>query len=108
MVVSVSVLGRLPGTTAFVAREHAQEARTAPGVLGTVAQRAPAVRQRQAPPRRHPGRAGHQGVALWLGGVHAEVLGMLERSGPADDIGRAHLYRNLVDAAGDARPETPG
>ena len=36
------------------------------------------------------------------------VLGMLERSGLADDIGRAHLYRNLEDAAGDARPETPG
>jgi sulfate permease, SulP family len=49
-----------------------------------------------------------KGVALWLGGVHADVLGMLERSGLADDIGRAHLYRNLEDAAGDARPETPG
>jgi anti-anti-sigma regulatory factor len=43
-----------------------------------------------------------QGVALWLGGVHAEVQDMLERSGLADDIGRAHLYRNLADAAGDA------
>ena len=47
-------------------------------------------------------------MALWLGGVHAEMLGMLERSGLADDIDRAHLYRNLEDAAGDARPETPG
>jgi hypothetical protein len=27
---------------------------------------------------------------------------MLERSGLADDIGRAHLYRNLEDALGDA------
>lgn len=43
-----------------------------------------------------------QGVALWLGGVHAEVQDMLERSGLTDDIGRAHLYRNLEDAAGDA------
>jgi STAS domain len=43
-----------------------------------------------------------QGVTLWLGGVHAEVQDMLERSGLADDIGRAHLYRNLEDAAGDA------
>lgn len=42
-----------------------------------------------------------QGVALWLGGVHAEVQDMLERSGLADDIGRAHLYRDLEDAAGD-------
>jgi hypothetical protein len=36
------------------------------------------------------------------GGVHAEVQDMLERSGLTDDIGRAHLYRNLEDAAGDA------
>jgi SulP family sulfate permease len=43
-----------------------------------------------------------QGVALWLGGVHTEVQGMLVRSGLADDIGRAHLYRNLEDALGDA------
>ena len=28
-------------------------------------------------------------MALWLGGVHAEVQDMLERSGLADDIGRA-------------------
>jgi hypothetical protein len=43
-----------------------------------------------------------QGVALWLGGVHAEVQDMLVRSGLADDIGRAHLYRRLEDAVGDA------
>jgi sulfate permease, SulP family len=30
---SRSVLGRLPGTTAFVARENAPEARTVPGML---------------------------------------------------------------------------
>jgi hypothetical protein len=43
-----------------------------------------------------------QGVALWLGGVHAEVVEMLERSGLAADIGRAHLYRRIEDAVGDA------
>jgi hypothetical protein len=43
-----------------------------------------------------------QGVALWLGCVHAEVQDMLVRSGLADDIGRANLYRNLEDAVGDA------
>jgi MFS superfamily sulfate permease-like transporter len=43
-----------------------------------------------------------QGVALWLGGVHAQVQDMLVRSGLADEIGRAHLYREVEDAIADA------
>jgi sulfate permease, SulP family len=46
---SSSVLGRVPGTT----RLRGPRARAA----GLPAERAAAVRQRQAPPRRHPGRA---------------------------------------------------
>jgi sulfate permease, SulP family len=38
-----------------------------------------------------------QGVALWLAGVHAQVLEMLDRSGLADQIGRGHLYRDVAD-----------
>jgi hypothetical protein len=41
-------------------------------------------------------------VALWLGGVHAQVQDMLVRSGLADEIGRAHLYREVEDAIADA------
>lgn len=60
------------------------------------------------PPPRRPVRLERQQAnpsissALWLGGVHAEVQEMLVRSGLADDIGRAHLYRDLEDAVGDA------
>ena len=43
-----------------------------------------------------------QGVALWLGGVHAQVQDMLVRSGLADTIGRARLYRDVEDAVADA------
>jgi len=54
-----------------------------------------------------------QGVALWLAGVHAKVLGMLVRSGLADRIGRRHLYRGVEDAVAAARaaptpPDGPG
>jgi high affinity sulfate transporter 1 len=54
-----------------------------------------------------------QGVALWLAGVHAKVLGMLVRSGLADRIGRRHLYRGVEEAVADARaalapPDGPG
>jgi SulP family sulfate permease len=44
-----------------------------------------------------------QNAALWLANVRAEVLGMLRRSGLADDIGEAHLYRTIADAAPDVR-----
>ncbi len=44
---------------------------------------------------------GARGVALWLAGVRAGLLEMLVRSGLADAVGRAHLYRNVEDAAGD-------
>jgi MFS superfamily sulfate permease-like transporter len=135
---SRSVLGRLPGSTTFVARENAPEARTVPGMLvyrlnapllfvnakrlrdGIRAelrdadQRVPKVVLLDlsfAPAlditsvnvlaSLHHELEG-QGVALWLGGVHAEIQDMLVRSGLADDIGRAHLYRNLEDAVGDA------
>lgn len=60
------------------------------------------------PPPRRPVRLERQQAnpsissALWLGGVHAEVQEMLVHSGLADDIGRAHLYRDLEDAVGDA------
>jgi MFS superfamily sulfate permease-like transporter len=43
-----------------------------------------------------------QGVALWLGGVHAQVQDMLVRSGLADEIGRDRLYRDVEDAVADA------
>ena len=43
-----------------------------------------------------------QGIALWLGGVHAEVAGMLDRSGLAGEIGRDRLYRDVEDAVADA------
>ncbi|HEX3211641.1 MAG TPA: STAS domain-containing protein, partial [Actinomycetota bacterium] len=39
-----------------------------------------------------------RGVALRLAGVRAGLLDMLVRSGLADVIGRAHLYRNVEDA----------
>jgi MFS superfamily sulfate permease-like transporter len=39
-----------------------------------------------------------QGVALWLANVHTGVHRMLRRSGLADDIGEAHLYRTIADA----------
>jgi sulfate permease, SulP family len=134
---SRSVLGRLPGTTAFVARENAPEARTVPGML-VYRLNAPLLfvnakrlrdgiraelRDADPPFRvvlldlsftpalditsvnvlaslRH--ELDTQGVALWLGGVHAEVQDMLVRSGLADDIGRDRLYRSLEDAVGDA------
>jgi SulP family sulfate permease len=44
---------------------------------------------------------GARGVALWLAGVRAGLLEMLVRSGLADTVGRAHLYRSVEDAAGD-------
>jgi MFS superfamily sulfate permease-like transporter len=43
-----------------------------------------------------------QGVALWLGGVHAKVLDMLDRSGLADEIGRERIYREVEAAVADA------
>jgi sulfate permease, SulP family len=43
-----------------------------------------------------------QGVALWLGGVHAQVQDMLVRSGLADRIGRDRLYRGVDEAIADA------
>jgi STAS domain-containing protein len=44
---------------------------------------------------------GAKGVALWLAGVRGGLLEMLVRSGLADAVGRAHLYRNVEDATGD-------
>jgi SulP family sulfate permease len=44
-----------------------------------------------------------QDAALWLADVHADVLGMLRRSGLADEIGEAHLYRTIADATPDVR-----
>jgi hypothetical protein len=41
-------------------------------------------------------------VALWLGGVHAQVQELLVRSGLADQLGRAHLYRGVEEAIADA------
>ena len=133
---SGSVLGRVPGTTAYVALEHAPEARTEPGLL-VYRLNAPllfvnAKRLRNGireqirdadPPVRvvlldlsftpeldiesvdvlasiHH-ELGARGVALWLAGVRAGLLEMLVRSGLADTVGRAHLYRSVEDAAGD-------
>jgi MFS superfamily sulfate permease-like transporter len=48
-----------------------------------------------------------QGIDLWLGGVHAEVAGMLDRSGLADDIGRDRLYRD-VEGAVSPTPQPDG
>ena len=133
---SRSVLGRVPGTTAYVALEHAPEARTEPGLL-VYRLNAPllfvnAKRLRNGirdqirdadPPVRvvlldlsftpeldiesvdvlasiH-NELGARGVALWLAGVRAGLLEMLVRSGLADTVGRAHLYRSVEDAAGD-------
>ena len=130
---SGSVLGRVPGTTAYVATEHAPEARTEPGLL-VYRLNAPLLfvnakrlrngirdQVRDADPpvrvvlldlsftpeldiesvdvlasiqRELKGR----GVALRLAGVRAGLLDMLVRSGLADVIGRAHLYRNVEDA----------
>jgi MFS superfamily sulfate permease-like transporter len=42
-----------------------------------------------------------QGIDLWLAGVHAEVAGMLDRSGLADEIGRDRLYRDVEGAVAD-------
>ena len=128
-----SVLGRVPGTTAYVALEHAPAARTEPGRL-VYRLNAPllfvnAKRLRDGirdqlgdadPPVRVVlldlsftpeldiesvnvlgslrSELERQGVALWLAGVHAQVLEMLDRSGLADQIGRAHLYRDVEDA----------
>ena len=39
-----------------------------------------------------------QGVALWLAGVHAQVLDMLDRSGLADQVGRDRVHRDVEDA----------
>ena len=130
---SSSVLGRVPGTTPYVALEHAPEARTEPGRL-VYRLNAPllfvnAKRLRDGirdelgdadPPVRVVlldlsftpeldiesvnvlgslrSELERQGVALWLAGVHAQVLEMLDRSGLADQIGRAHLYRDVEDA----------
>jgi len=130
---SSSVLGRVPGTTAYVALEHAPAARTEPGRL-VYRLNAPllfvnAKRLRDGirdelgdadPPVRVVlldlsftpeldiesvnvlgslrSELERQGVALWLAGVHAQVLEMLDRSGLADQIGRAHLYRDVEDA----------
>jgi len=44
-----------------------------------------------------------QGVELWLANVHANVGRMLRRSGLADDIGEARLYRTIADATPDVR-----
>ena len=44
-----------------------------------------------------------RGVALWLVNLHAGVLAMLDRGGLAADLGRAHLYRSIQDAAPDIR-----
>jgi hypothetical protein len=41
-------------------------------------------------------------VALWLGGGHAQVQELLVRSGLADQLGRAHLYRGVEEAIADA------
>ena len=133
---SGSVLGRVPGTTAYVALEHAPEARTEPGLL-VYRLNAPLlfvnakrlrngirdqVRDADPPVRvvlldlsftpeldiesvdvlasiHH--ELGARGVALWLAGVRAGLLEMLVRSGLADTVGRAHLYRSVEDAAGD-------
>jgi SulP family sulfate permease len=43
-----------------------------------------------------------QGIDLWLGGVHAEVAGMLDRSGLAGEIGRDRLCRDVEEAVADA------
>jgi SulP family sulfate permease len=130
---SSSVLGRVPGTTAYVALEHAPAARTEPGRL-VYRLNAPllfvnAKRLRDGirdelgdadPPVRVVlldlsftpeldiesvnvlgslrSELERQGVALWLAGVHAQVLEMLDRSGLADQIGRGHLYRDVEDA----------
>ena len=44
-----------------------------------------------------------RGVELWLGNVRARVHGRLRRSGLADAIGEARLYRDLADAGPDVR-----
>jgi MFS superfamily sulfate permease-like transporter len=90
---SRSVLGRLPGTTAFIARENAPEARTVPGML---------VYRLNAPLLFVNAKRLRDGIRAELRSADPPVQDMLERSGLADDIGRAHLYRNLEDAAGDA------
>ena len=41
------------------------------------------------------------GSSRHLVGVRAGLLEMLVRSGLADTVGRAHLYRSVEDAAGD-------
>jgi SulP family sulfate permease len=46
---------------------------------------------------------GEQGVELWLANVHGGVGRMLDRSGLADDIGEAHIYRTIADATPDVR-----
>jgi sulfate permease, SulP family len=44
-----------------------------------------------------------QGVALWLANVRAKVGDMLRRSGLAEEVGEAHLYRTIEDAMPDVR-----
>ena len=44
-----------------------------------------------------------QGVELWLANVHGGVGRMLDRSGLADHIGEAHIYRTIADATPDVR-----
>jgi SulP family sulfate permease len=44
-----------------------------------------------------------RGVALWLANVRTKVRDMLDRSGLAEAIGEAHLYRTIADAMPDVR-----
>jgi MFS superfamily sulfate permease-like transporter len=44
-----------------------------------------------------------RGVALWLANARAEVQGLLRRSGRAEAVGEARIYRSLADAIPDAR-----
>jgi sulfate permease, SulP family len=44
-----------------------------------------------------------RGVALWLANARAEVRDLLRRSGLAEAVGEARIYRSLADAIPDAR-----
>jgi SulP family sulfate permease len=44
-----------------------------------------------------------RGVALWLANARAEVQDLLRRSGLAEAVGEARIYRSLADAIPDAR-----
>ena len=44
-----------------------------------------------------------RGIALWLANARAEVQDLLRRSGLAEAVGEARIYRSLADAIPDAR-----